>query len=59
MALVVSVFLSFIPFGEAYLQGSISIGLSIVKHAVQYHHGKIEINSEVGEGTIISISFPS
>ena len=39
--------------------GGTGLGLSIVKHAVQYHHGKIEINSEVGEGTIISISFPS
>jgi len=39
--------------------GGTGLGLSIVKHAVQYHHGKIGINSEVGEGTIISISFPS
>ena len=39
--------------------GGTGLGLSIVKHAVQYHHGKIEINSEIGEGTIISISFPS
>jgi len=37
--------------------GGTSLGLSIVKHAVQYHHGKIEIDSKVGEGTTISIIF--
>ncbi len=37
--------------------GGTGLGLSIVKHAVQYHQGKIEIASEVGNGTIISIQF--
>ena len=37
--------------------GGTGLGLSIVKHAVQYHHGKIEINSEVGKGTTISVIF--
>jgi len=37
--------------------GGTGLGLSIVKHAVQYHHGKIEINSEVGNGTTISVLF--
>ena len=37
--------------------GGTGLGLSIVKHAVQYHHGKIKINSKVGEGTTISIDF--
>ena len=37
--------------------GGTGLGLSIVKHAVQYHHGKIEIDSKVGEGTTISIIF--
>lgn len=35
--------------------GGTGLGLSIVKHAVQYHHGKIEINSELGCGTTISV----
>lgn len=37
--------------------GGTGLGLSIVKHAVQYHQGKIEIESEVGKGTAISILF--
>jgi len=37
--------------------GGTGLGLSIVKHAVQYHHGKIAIDSKVGEGTTISIIF--
>ena len=37
--------------------GGTGLGLSIVKHAVQYHHGKIEIESKVGEGTEITILF--
>ena len=35
--------------------GGTGLGLSIVKHAVQYHHGKIQIDSEVGKGTTISV----
>lgn len=38
--------------------GGTGLGLSIVKHAVQYHHGKIEISSETGTGTYISVEFP-
>ena len=33
------------------------LGLSIVKHAVQYHGGKITLESEVGKGTTVSILF--
>ncbi len=38
--------------------GGTGLGLSIVKHAVQYHHGKINIESEAGSGTTISVIFP-
>lgn len=34
------------------------IGLSIVKHIVEYHNGKIFLNSEVDKGTEIEISLP-
>lgn len=37
--------------------GGTGLGLSIVKHAVQYHQGKIEMESEPGKGTTISIQF--
>lgn len=39
--------------------GGTGLGLSIVKHAVQYHHGKISLKSELGRGTTISVSFPA
>ena len=37
--------------------GGTGLGLSIVKHAVQYHHGKIDIESKLNEGTKISVLF--
>ena len=30
----------------------------IVKHAVQYHHGTVELHSEEGKGTTICILLP-
>lgn len=38
--------------------GGTGLGLSIVKHAVQYHHGKLELKSEIGKGTEITVRFP-
>jgi len=37
--------------------GGTGLGLSIVKHAVQYHNGKISIDSEMNKGTTISVLF--
>ena len=38
--------------------GGTGLGLSIVKHAVAYHNGKIELKSEPGVGTRITVTFP-
>ena len=38
--------------------GGTGLGLSIVKHAVQYHHGSVELKSEVGKGTEITVFLP-
>lgn len=37
--------------------GGTGLGLSIVKHAVQYHHGKIAVKSEINKGTTVSVLF--
>ena len=39
--------------------GGMGLGLSIVKHAVQYHHGRIELESTPGTGTTIRVVFPN
>lgn len=39
--------------------GGTGLGLSIVKHGAQYHHARVELESRLGEGTKITIVFPS
>ena len=38
--------------------GGTGLGLSIVKHIAQYHNATINLCSQVGEGTTITIVFP-
>lgn len=38
--------------------GGTGLGLSIVKHAARIHHAKIEVKSNLGEGTEVIVSFP-
>ena len=38
--------------------GGTGLGLSIVKHAVQYYGGKILLQSEIGNGTIVTVVIP-
>lgn len=38
--------------------GGTGLGLSIVKHSVLLHNGEIDIQSKIGEGTVITILFP-
>lgn len=37
--------------------GGTGLGLSIVKRTVLFHHGKIKLKSEVGEGTTFKVTF--
>lgn len=38
--------------------GGTGLGLSIVKHAARIHNAKIEVNSNVGKGTAVIVTFP-
>ena len=38
--------------------GGTGLWLSIVKHAVSLHNGKIELRSQLGTGTTITVTFP-
>lgn len=38
--------------------GGTGLGLAIVKHLVEAHHGKLDIDSEIGKGTCIKIMIP-
>lgn len=37
--------------------GGTGLGLSLVKHIAQYHHAKIDLQSQPGTGTIITVTF--
>ena len=34
------------------------LGLTLIKHFIDAHHGKIDVKSKVGEGTLITLLFP-
>ncbi len=38
--------------------GGTGLGLSIVKHVVEYHHGRVELDSALGVGTEIRVFLP-
>ena len=39
--------------------GGTGLGLSIVKHLIKAHNGSIDIESQVGKGTTVSLAFPT
>lgn len=40
-------------------RGGTGLGLAIVKHAALYHHANIDLSSEPGVGTTITVTFPA
>ena len=44
--------------GRSRDQGGTGLGLAIVKHIVQYHDGRIEVQSTRGKGTCFTITIP-
>ena len=38
--------------------GGTGLGLSIVKHGAQFHNAEVSLESELGEGTKITLEFP-
>ena len=45
--------------GRSRASGGTGLGLAIVKHIVERHRGKLDIASQLGEGTSIKVTFPA
>ena len=45
--------------GRSRDQGGTGLGLAIVKHIVQYHSGRIEVESQRGKGACFTITIPA
>ena len=45
--------------GRSRDMGGTGLGLAIVKHAAAYHGAEVRLESEVGKGTTITVTFPA
>lgn len=44
--------------GRSRKQGGTGLGLSIVKHVVSFYHGTVQVESEMGKGSLFTICMP-
>jgi signal transduction histidine kinase len=49
----------FTPFYSSKGQGGTGLGLAVAKKVFEEHHGRIEVASQVGEGTTFTITLPA
>ncbi|MEM1093653.1 MAG: two-component regulator propeller domain-containing protein [Bacteroidota bacterium] len=45
--------------GEDVLEPGTGIGLSLVKELVELHSGQVEVESEIGRGSVFTVTFPA